>query len=392
MRNLIILLTVILFAMCKRDTSPGNYSNLSAIKIKASIGSLSGVLENPTDGNLLVNVTNYYSTENVIRLLLVNPVTHNIITEDSTKNAYTGSICTSGNNYYVAHGQQFSHDSIPLLLTRYDENLKKIKSVDMGSLFAVNFLNTSTLTLKDGSVLCIVGSTKNYMYYTFFHFDKELNLIKRVQSGNPGNKYNQPSVNAIKELSDGSFLLAITNTDSANNYSLRIEKRDKDFNFLWSKSVHENGYLYPSKLLIETNGSFWVVGSFLSNTSTSLEYDPIAYKFDKDANIIHKHYVPTQATEMRGNSAVLTSDGGIMFTVLSNEGKGANNSTVITKLNSNAELVWRKKYGGAKNTAGNPFLMTQMPRRHLLAYLDNSFFNSPEGYNLILNYIDDDGL
>ena len=189
-------------------------------------------------------------------------------------------------------------------------------------------------------------------------FDKDGKVVWQKNYG--GN--NDDRFFGIDTTTDGCFVVTgrvhADSIDGITNYGngdAIILKFDKDGNQLWAKTYGGNKFDNFNEVATTDNGEYIAVGYTGSTDINGLENygnnDAVIVKFDKDGNVIwHKKwggakgdfFYKAEHTQDDGVIVVGYSDSTIGESIVN---KG-NNDAIIVKFDKDGNVLWQKNYGG----------------------------------------------
>ncbi len=164
---------------------------------------------------------------------------------------------------------------------------------------------------------------------------------------------NWDNANAIQQTSDGGYIFAGTYTNESDNLDVQawIVKLDANGNVIWEKKFGGNGSDGASAIQQTKDGGYIFAGTYnherLSPYIPSEDYDMWIVKLDANGNIVWEKKLGGPYMDY-ANAIQQTSDGGYIVAGVYEcvENDIHHDEAWVIKLDSNGNVVWKKKLGG----------------------------------------------
>jgi len=218
--------------------------------------------------------------------------------------------------------------------------------------------------------------------------DESFNKIKTVlDTGSyPGPGF-RLGVNDLIKSSDGGYILATVAATPATGIDCYFEKRDEDFNLLWSTTYSTSGVETVSNV-IESNGFIYGYCQRL-DPETQL-YDLFILQLDNQGNLVKKLDLESSGKEARlRESFVQTEDGGFLCPAMTSVGASPTSSkSILYKVSADLEIENYHVFGESVISGD---ILKVSDNKYL--YLYGEFGFRPEEGNIrtVMTYVDQNG-
>jgi hypothetical protein len=146
-----------------------------------------------------------------------------------------------------------------------------------------------------------------------------------------------------------------TASKGAGLEDLWLVKVDGEGRLMWEKSFGGPA-IDRGRAIVETPEHDLIVAGATESNGAG-EFDVWAMKFDAEGNLLWERYFGGTATDW-ASGAVVTSDGGVALAAYTQDESGGPYDFWVIKLNSDGELLWQRRYGGAATDWSNAIAET----------------------------------
>ena len=163
--------------------------------------------------------------------------------------------------------------------------------------------------------------------------------------------------NAVQQTTDGGYIFTgTTNGFGAGSYDMYLAKTNSNGDTLWTRTFGGSAYDVANCVIQTSDGGFVVTGATNSFSGTIFN-DVYLIKTDINGNTQWtKTYGGTDTDE--GYQVQQTTDGGFII-VGTTESYGVKSGDVyLLRIDSNANLLWTKTYGGTSYDVANSLVQT----------------------------------
>lgn len=193
--------------------------------------------------------------------------------------------------------------------------------------------------------------------------------------------------------SDGSLIALSEHSESTLllTKEVKVHKFDLDGNVIWQQSIMAPGLLSSesSHLVPIRNEQFMVLFSS-DRTGTFDDFDVFLKKMDLDGNIEWEQNYRGNGSDIPRDIVQTNDDNFIMLSTTSSFGNGGLD-IMLTKLDSNGEILWDKVYGSGASDQGNK--LEQRENGNLLILGSTNHLNSSESiFDFFILETDADGI
>ncbi|MEO0180289.1 MAG: hypothetical protein ABIM74_00845 [candidate division WOR-3 bacterium] len=173
-------------------------------------------------------------------------------------------------------------------------------------------------------------------------FDKSGNLLWNRTIGGPNDDYIFPNVTRTSD--DGFVVGCRTDSWGVGNGDAMISRFDASGNQIWTRVLGAAGADYVRGIVQTSDGNLTAAG-YLWNTSTST-WDAWLFRYDLSGNHIWSKKVFGPTGGSNGNSLILTSDGGSVWS--DDWGYGCWDGAIY-KPDQNSNIEWARAFGSSNH-------------------------------------------
>lgn len=188
---------------------------------------------------------------------------------------------------------------------------------------------------------------------------------------------------AIDKTLDGGYILAGYTIPSLKNWSdIYLIKTDSDGELIWSKSIGDSLDEYASDVKQLSDGSFIVAG--YGRYSSNNYYDGLLLKIDQSGNVLWiKNFSNNSSTTL---TSIDILDDGIILVGSRNNSQG-NDEVYLVKTDFDGNLIWSKTFNYGNFLQG--FCLKQTVDKGFI--ISGTNFSSEYLYNIFILRTDKDG-
>jgi hypothetical protein len=243
-----------------------------------------------------------------------------------------------------------TNSDIFLLKINNSGNQEWMKTFDSGEADQASaiFQNSDSGFILTGTIRINLGQTQAFLMRTNSFGDSL--WVKRyiVTSGDVGGT-------CVRQTVDGGFIITGSMSLIGSNTDVYFQKTDSSGNLLWARSYGNYFNEYGKYFIESPDGGFLIAG--LADTSFISVIDMLLIKTDSVGDTLWTNIYPSY-DEDRIESIISTTDGGYILTGNSSFAPFTNSDAFLVKIDSSAQILWSKSYGGSDIDNGENIFST----------------------------------